>query len=471
MRNLVGVRWFLGVGLLLVLAGACEGGARPESYGRLSAALSAPAETLAAGTLVDASPAAPAYALDLSGAGAASGAPLAATVAIYLDDARTARLVVTNTSLASSSTEPGAPVLTRLGFNLADGPDPGCLDVAVDGGRFVLATRVQPLCGSGGDRFQYSLDARNPASKSGIARDESLTIVLTLRAACAGRFDRAMFADARETASAGVLTQWAAKFQVVGPGGEDSGCAQGVPVEEREPVYIWSEFIATAAEVQPLPSLYAASDTRAGSVELNYNGGYGFDGVTSDPAYAAGIATLRNGRGAIVEQWLLNRRWAPAQLDPDGCSLTTLYPQCWVWGDGGPAAATIPTWVADSNEGFDPESTQRVTVRAETAIEDDGAPEDNSAQWFRVTWEDPSGIATARMNLRLHFDANLDRTFVGDPFLPLYRVRFPGDGPDVTAPVVHVIAVTETSVTVEVNVQDAIDFVWDEYLGLPGYLP
>lgn len=413
---------------------------------------------------------APDYALVLTGEGATSGVPLSATVEIDVVDAQTARLVVTNTSPAGSSSEPGGPVLTRLGFNLADGPSAGCLVVSADG-RFALARRVQPFCGSGGDRFQYSLDASNPAPENGIAREESLTIELSIPAGCAATFSRDTFAAAPETASDGEPTQWAAKFQVVGPGGEDSGCAQGVPEDPREPEYIWSEFIATAAEIAALPSLYAAADTRAGSVELNYNGSFGFDSPWTDQPYQAGILTMRNGRGAIVEQWLLNRRWAPAVLDADGCSVGTTVPQCWVWNPLGAASAAVPTYAGDSNDGFDPGSAQRVTVSAETTIDAGGAPDDNSAQWLRVTWEDPSGIATARLHLRLHYDANLDGTLVGDPIVSLYRVRWPGDGPDLAEDFVNVLVETETAVTVEVNVQDAVDHVWDTYLGLPGYLP
>lgn len=441
---------------LILLTAACETeGAR--SFAQSTAALASGGVTVA-----------------LSGAGSASGAPLSALVEIDVLDASSARILVTNTAPATSSTVPGAPILTRVGFNLADGPDAACLSLATPDGRFAMARRVQPFCGRTpklGAMFAYGFDAENPAPATGIERDEALAFVLSVDPACGYALTPSSFTDAPSSPSGGVLTQWVAKFQVVGEGGEDSGCAGGDTSEAPEPEYIWSEFIATGAEVTPLPSVFRADDTRAGSVELNYNGGYGFNDLIGDAPFTAATANLRNGAGVILEQWQVNRFYAPHNLDADGCSTTTAIPQCWAWGEGGPVTVALPTHVADSNEGFDPGSADRVTVRAETTVDDGGAPTDNSAQWFTITWEDPSGLDADRMNLRLHFDANLNRTLGDDPIYSLFRVRFPGDGPDFVSPVVNVVAVTATSVTVEVNVQDAIDYVWDLYLGLPGYLP
>jgi hypothetical protein len=409
----------------------------------------------------------------LAGFGAESGAALSGVVEVYVESGTTARLVVTNTSPAESSTEPNGPVLTRLAFNLLGGPAASCFAVASDG-RFALARRVQPLCGANpqlGAPFAYSLDAVNPAPSKGIARGESLEILLTVTGGCGFAFTEEAFDLAPTSPSGGQLTQWAAKFQVVGPGGEDSGCAQGTTPPEREIEYVISEFIATAAEVQAAPSLFRELDTRAGSIEANFYGGK-LVGFTSDAPFTSGILALRNGAGNLIEQWQVNRMAQPFNLDPNGCKLvttsTTQYLQCWVKNFLAPVQVAVPTTVADSNAGFDPESPTRVTISGLAEIDATGDPTDNSAQWLTITWEDPVDINTARMNFRLHFDANFNG-LADDPIYPLYRVRF--GTPDIHEPFVIVVAQTATSVTVTVNVQDAMDFVWDKYLDIDGYLP
>jgi len=223
-----------------------------------------------------------------------------------------------------------------------------------------------------------------------------------------------------------------------------------------------------------LPSLYRDVDTRAGSIELNHYGSH-LTGFTTDAPYTSGIVGLRNGAGNLIEQWQLNRVVRPANLDANGCKVVTpadpakpAYEQCWPQSFAAPLTVTVPIHAGDSNDFFDPESTVRVTVSATSTIDPTDNPTDNSAQWFTITWADPNGLAGDRMNLRLHFDANFNG-LQDDPLYPLFRVRF--GTPDIHEPIVVVVAQSDTSLTVQVNVQDAIDFVWDQYLGIPGYLP
>lgn len=128
------------------------------------------------------------------------------------------------------------------------------------------------------------------------------------------------------------------KFQVVGAGGEDSGCSYGdatVVTNPSQPVvYYLSELVASAAEGWlELPTVAGGANvTAAGSVEYNTFGGYGNGGVVPntnmDPAYQAGIITLRN--SSAVEQKQIERRWPPG-LDAEGCNPNRGFPECWIW--------------------------------------------------------------------------------------------------------------------------------------------
>lgn len=84
-------------------------------------------------------------------------------------------------------------------------------------------------------------------------------------------------------------------------------------------MFTWSEFIATAADLNGLPSTLADPDSRGGSVELNFNGWWDFRGEWADPPYEAAILTLRNGASAVLEQWHLNR-FAPPGSTPTGAT-------------------------------------------------------------------------------------------------------------------------------------------------------
>lgn len=420
-----------------------------------------------------ATPLAPAevdVAVALVGAGSASQVPLAATVSVAIEGPDAVLLAIANTSPASSSTVPGAPVLTRLAFNLADQPPADCFALeAVDGrARFELAAAVKPFCGGGKARFGLGIVALNPAPKNGIAEGDSLLVRLRVDPACAPGFvfSPDAFVTAPTTPSGDGAAQWAAKFQVVGPRGADSGCAQGdgVPVVHAL-VYTWSEFIATAAEKVGRPSLFEADDTRAGSLEVNFNGAYGFDNPDRDAPYTAGIANLSNGAGVIVEQWQLNRRWPNDDRDERGCTLGSTAPQCWIFppaeGEDPVQTVVLPTYSEGSNQWFDP-SGERVSVSGEVEVAFDAQPfEDNGHELVRITWTAPLGIDTARIQLRLHYDGNLNGELGDEPFVPLVRYGWPGDGEDVLAPVVAVVTATDTELSIEVNVQDAMVYVRD----------
>lgn len=399
------------------------------------------------------------YATVLTGQGSASGEPLSGVVEVYVDDASTARIVVTNTSPATSSTVDGAPILTRVGFNLAGLPAASCFALSAPDGRFVLTGRVQPFCGRTpqlGPIFAYALEAVNPAPSTGIARDESLEFVLTVQPGCTYALSAASFADAPESPSSGRLTQWAAKFQVVGEGGEDSGCAQGDVPPPPEYDFTQSEFSARGAEAWPgLPLPGGALSTSAGSVELNFFGGQawqGHDYAPYAPPYAGLIANLRNGAGAVIDQSILSESGAPDGL----------------------ITVALPDSVSDSNEAFDDGSTSRIIVSTEVFIDHQGEPTDNANKWFRITWThraDGGGaiepLDDELMDLRVHLDANLNSMLTDDPWVHLFCVGWT-ECAGFVAPEIVTVFLTPTAVIVEVNVQDAHDFAWAAYLDM-GY--
>lgn len=400
------------------------------------------------------------YATVLTGEGSSSGAALSGVVEVYVDDATTARIVVTNTSPEESSTVEGGPVLTRLAFNLAGSPAASCFAVSVPDGRFAFTDRVQPLCGRTprlGPMFAYGLDAVNPAPHTGIARGESLEFVLTVQAGCTYELSAASFADAGESPSSGRLTQWAAKYQVVGQGGGDSGCAQGDVPPPPEYEFTQSEFSARAAEKWPgVPLPSGANATPAGSVEMNFFGSQAWNGLMYAPywpPFAGYIAHLRNGAGQVIDSAIGTESGAPNGL----------------------ITIALPDSVPDSNHGYDDGSLARLTVATEIVIDHDGEPTDNANKWFRITWQhkaDPNTgelepIDDELMDLRVHLDANLNSDLTDDPWVHLFCVNWTECGGFVLPDFVTVYT-TATSVTVEVNVQDAHDYAWGVYLDL-GY--
>lgn len=407
--------------------------------------------------------------IDLSGAGSSSGAPLSATVSIDVTSAKSATLHIANTS---PSPFPGAPVLTRLGFNLAGGPAASCLSVSSPS-NWSLGGSPQPFCGVGGTGkaakgFAYEVTAKNPMPKNGVAAGATLELVLSVKASCAYTLSADSFLDAGVSPSGGELVQWAAKFQVVGADGEDSGCGRGdvdLPEEPKvcTPVYTWSEFIATAAESWGSPSDYYGWDTRAGSVEYNFNGGHGFDGVNTDRPFEAAILTLRNGASRILEQWQLNRRWANAV----GCEAGAPFYRCWI---SAPLhlvdlvlSAAVPTFAGSSNDGFDLEG-DRVEISGEILMDYAGGDVhgDNAHQTLVVTWTSAAGLDTAQLLLRGRYDHDLSGLDGTDPMVPLFRRNFPLDD-DMQDPGVVIIEETETTLTIALNVEAGTVAVCEGY--------
>lgn len=416
--------------------------------------------------------------VNLAGEGSSSGAPLSATVEITVLAPDEVLLHVSNTSPQASPALMDAPVLTRLGFNLAGGPAAGCISVDSPSW-WSVTTRLQPFCGIGaggkrpGSLFAYQLVADNPKPKWGVFQGETLDLVLSLDLACAGgfTFTAAAFADAPTSPSGGVETQWAAKFQVVGVDGQDSGCAQGVPDEppppppECDPTFTWAEFIAVSADTNGLPSLYADPDTRAGSVELNVNGGFGFDAATGDAPYEAGILTLRNGAIQILEQWHLNRFWA----DAVGCEPGGPPYKCWISAPldliGTVLSAAVPALASSSNDGFDP-SGLRVEVGGELHIGyGAGPPVDNSHETLIIGYRAPLGLSTAQLQIRARYDYDLDGLDVGDPMVLLFRRSYPIE-PDYHDPSVEILEETDQQLILRINAQAGLLRVCDRYTEL-----
>lgn len=214
----------------------------------------------------------------------------------------------------------------------------------------------------------------------------------------------------------------------------------------------WSELIATAAEVTPSPSLFGALDTRAGSLEVNTTGGFGFDGVSNDPPFGAAIVTLRSGTGDIVEQAQVGRRWTPGGLDAEGCREYLGHPQCWLTAPadliGGFLTALLPDRSGGSNDGFDP-GGDRVAIAGGIRIDhQDGAPTSATDAAWRVRWTAPKGLDTARALLRVHFDADLDGDLNDNPLITLFRLRWDGDGPDLLAPGLVIASKSDTAIEI-----------------------
>ncbi|NUN16239.1 MAG: hypothetical protein HUU55_21640, partial [Myxococcales bacterium] len=411
---------------------------------------------------------------------ASAGEILNAQIDVNALTSNSVTLTIKNTSPQESSTILGAPILTRLGFNLAGNPAAGCLVLEDPSGRFEFATKVRPFCGLGGtpvskkDTFAFSINAKNPAPKNGIKVGETVTLVLKVSSKCNYALTPESFLEAPLSPTGGILAAWAAKFQVVGFNGEDSGCASGSPtappVCKCTPVYTWSEFIATAADLNNLPSATNPQDSRAGSVEINFNGNHGFSGFFTDPAYGAGILSLRNGLGKVIEQWQLNRKWPPSSLDANGCNTLMSYPQCWIFypqdAFAGLLEAIIPTYSSGSNSGFD-NSGKRVEISGSSAIDFTvGTLSNNDHESFVVSWDAPLGINTAQVLLRGRYDWDLDGLDGSDTWFVLARRNIPGQGPDYIHPSVTVLEETSTSFVIEVQAGPALEAVCGGYMNL-----
>ncbi|GMV40956.1 MAG: hypothetical protein AMXMBFR64_26720 [Myxococcales bacterium] len=231
--------------------------------------------------------------------------------------------------------------------------------------------------------------------------------------------------------------------------------------------FTWSSFIATASEEYGSESDVARYDTRAGSVDFAFNGGHGFDGVWTDKPFDAAILTLRNGITMILEQWQLNRRW-PATV---GCEDFSLWPRCWIFAPEDSVddvlSAEVPTYAGSSNDKHDSVG-DRVTVSGELLIDYAGgdAATDNSHQTFIVTWYAPHGLDQTLLHLRGRYDHDLNGLTPADAMVPLFRRNFPWDD-DLHDDAVQILEETETTLTVTVNVQAALDAICPAYLPSP----
>ena len=413
----------------------------------------------------------------LEGQGSRSGVPLTASIAIEIIDVDMITMSVTNTSPESSSTESDAPVITRVAFDVSQ--DKATIGLLHSTHIWEYTDKTKPFCGSKRGLLPYGVVAQKPAPHNGIKRGE--TAVMTLQ----------IDADEPLTAEFFDGQEWALKFQVVGEGGEDSGCSFGnaepVIVHHAPPVvYYMSEFVASAAEVWPgLPSAFKDLDTRAGSVEINTFGGLRPNGVlpttNTDPAFEAGIVSLRTGdSGKIVEQKHVERRWPPA-LDENGCSTNAnlSFPQCFIWAyDRGTLpgsldelnllVANVPdNGAGDSNYLFD-FSGNRVAVEGDlTADYNMFSATDNGHQIMTATWSVPAGRVLreeTQMLFRGRYDWNFSGLEPGDEMVPLFYVNGADSNDNMQVDGVAIIEDSDTRLTITVNVQVALEAVRDAYV-------
>jgi hypothetical protein len=233
------------------------------------------------------------------------------------------------------------------------------------------------------------------------------------------------------------------------------------------PMFTWSEFIATSADLNKLPSLFQTPDSRGGSVEYNFNGGVGFNGITNDAPYSSSILTLRNGQPRLLEQVQMNRIPSPKVLDANGCSTTTSFPQCWVFypqdGTGTTLVGEVPTYSTGSNQFFD-NSGLRVEISGSIELDySDPVFSDNSHETMFVEWYAPLGINKAQLLLRGRYDWKLDFLNATDYFVPLFWRNISALGPNFTHPAVTILEETPTRVRIAVNAQIATERVCEDY--------
>jgi hypothetical protein len=169
---------------------------------------------------------------DLSGTG--SGTGLLTTAHVKIDiagDGTTATFTVENTSPTASgpagSPDPpsagDAPILTIFGFQLDATEDDFTLMIDSPTGRFFDNSGANSSLGPAG-MFDFRVDANNPPPGNGLAVNELLQFTLT--AVGAFEFDESLFLDAPHNDEGFVM---GARFQVIGPDGDDSSAAVPEP--------------------------------------------------------------------------------------------------------------------------------------------------------------------------------------------------------------------------------------------------
>ena len=143
----------------------------------------------------------------------------------------------------------------------------------------------------------------------------------------------------------------------------------------------------------------------------------------ADAPFEAGIVTLRNGTGAIVEQKQMNRRW-PAALNAEGCNDARSYPECWIWGDGmSPLLALLPdVLTGTANTGFDSDN-DRVYVEGGMRMEYPQSTgfTDDSHRSFVVSWVAPEGkVLDGQLLFRGRYDHECNGLGSADLFKTLF---------------------------------------------------
>lgn len=392
------------------------------------------------------------------------GDDLGARVEVVLVDPATAVLRLQNTS-ANVSPLPEGPLLGRVGFNLAGDPGPACLILDDPAQRFTLLSPAAPFCG-GKHTFRYELFA--PTAP--LWTTEVVEVALRVEPACQGTF-----AFTHETflgatpAQVGVLPGrlGAALSEVAGE--PQPICLRGDPTLAVPALHFtWATFLANAAEVRTSTSVFGEGDSRAGSLAIVLAGDSGLDGVTTDPPLEAAVITLRNGAGAILEQQHVNRRWVPDTLDANACLIDDGPPACFVsWPDdgaGGMLVAGVPTMVADSNADFDLVG-KRVTVAGSLSLDYTMEPfTDCGHEMIRITWARDGSLRMAQLMLRAGYDANLDGSTVDEPMVTLFARNDPTLPGGVFDPSLHVVSVTKTSLSIEVDVEAALHSIRAAYV-------
>jgi hypothetical protein len=74
-----------------------------------------------------------------------------------------------------------------------------------------------------------------------------------------------------------------------------------------------------------------------------------------------------------------------------------------------------------------------------------------------MKWAHPDGIERAQILFRARYDADLDGTYVDEPWIVLYALNTPAVPGGTRDEAVRVTEVTRTSVTIEVDVQLALE--------------
>jgi hypothetical protein len=395
------------------------------------------------------------------------GAGAAARAEVVVEGPGRSVLRVTNTSEGSAR-------LDRLGLNLATVVPQGCLRIDSENGSWARATKPRPHCGAG---ESFALEAK---SGVGLAPGDTVELRLSVVEGCPSpvALTAALFEGAPRSRAGEDEGQWGASFSaessLVGCDAGDFEVAPasdggGAPEAPEGVLVTWSEFVATAADENGLPSQDQASDSRAGSVELNFGGWLGGGQPPDDAPFEAAIVTLRNGRSDLLSQWQINRARRPAGLPSGGC-LQKPHWECWVEAPyavtDGALVAAVPMQ-GDSNDGFD-DGGQRITVAGAAHLDyGDGPPfADNSHETMELTWAAPLGLETAQLLLRGRFDRDADGLDAKDGMVDLLRLNVTGLA-DLAPPFVEEVARTDTTLTVRLNVEQALLAVREAYAELP----